>query len=213
MDPRQKYAQWLRIALSEKLTRLGAFLASRRKHSRLPKRRASLKIIRWRESKKSRLCQWVKDRSQNHVELYWTFLALRCFGSECNPLNAELNSICHLLALLEAHFIFHVSRLRVNIVQNVHLSLLNSLYPEPTCYCINYILGRASNVFNNAVSGMILNCEKRNNRRNAYPSHFHFVHHKSLTNWPVIGDIPPEPWHGQQSFHNLRPTENWSRGF
>ena len=30
-----------------------------------------------------------------------------------NPLNAELNPICHMLALL-AHHIFHVSRLRVN---------------------------------------------------------------------------------------------------
>jgi len=25
-----------------------------------------------------------------------------------NPLNAELNTICHLLAILEAHHIFHV---------------------------------------------------------------------------------------------------------
>jgi hypothetical protein len=31
-----------------------------------------------------------------------------------NLLNAELNPICHLLALLEAHHIFHVSRIRVN---------------------------------------------------------------------------------------------------
>ena len=31
-----------------------------------------------------------------------------------NPLNAELNYICHLLALLGAHHIFHVSRIRVN---------------------------------------------------------------------------------------------------
>ena len=82
MDPRQKYAQWLRIALSEGLTRLGAFLAWRRKHSRLPKPRASLKIIRWTESKKNRLCQWVKQRSQNRVELYWTFLAVRCYSCE-----------------------------------------------------------------------------------------------------------------------------------
>ena len=32
-----------------------------------------------------------------------------------NPLNAELNPICYLLALLEAHYIFHVSRIRVNV--------------------------------------------------------------------------------------------------
>jgi len=32
-----------------------------------------------------------------------------------NSLNAELNLICRLLALLEAHPILHVSRVRVNI--------------------------------------------------------------------------------------------------
>jgi len=31
----------------------------------------------------------------------------------CNPLNAELNLICHLLALLGAHHIRYVSRIRV----------------------------------------------------------------------------------------------------
>jgi hypothetical protein len=31
-----------------------------------------------------------------------------------NPSNAELNSICHLLAFLGAHHILHVSRIRVN---------------------------------------------------------------------------------------------------
>jgi len=30
-----------------------------------------------------------------------------------NPLNAEINPICHLLALLGAHHILHVSRIRV----------------------------------------------------------------------------------------------------
>jgi len=30
-----------------------------------------------------------------------------------DPLNAELNPICHLLALLGAHHILHVSRIRV----------------------------------------------------------------------------------------------------
>ena len=32
-----------------------------------------------------------------------------------NPLHAELNSICHLLALLGAHHILHVSRIRTNL--------------------------------------------------------------------------------------------------
>ena len=41
-----------------------------------------------------------------------------CFQSRklfsFNPLNAELNPICHLLALLGAHHILHFSRIRVN---------------------------------------------------------------------------------------------------
>jgi hypothetical protein len=32
-----------------------------------------------------------------------------------NPLNAELNPMCHLLALLGAHHILHVSRIRVKM--------------------------------------------------------------------------------------------------
>jgi len=39
-----------------------------------------------------------------------TFILLGLF----NPLNAKLNPICHLLALLGAHTILHVSRIRVN---------------------------------------------------------------------------------------------------
>ena len=34
-----------------------------------------------------------------------------------NPLKDELNPICHLLALLAAHHILHISRIRVNIDQ------------------------------------------------------------------------------------------------
>jgi hypothetical protein len=37
----------------------------------------------------------------------------RC--AEINPLNAKLNPICHLLALLGAHPILHVGRIRVNL--------------------------------------------------------------------------------------------------
>ena len=36
------------------------------------------------------------------------------FNSASNPLNTELNPICHLLALFEAHHILHVSRIKVN---------------------------------------------------------------------------------------------------
>jgi len=36
-----------------------------------------------------------------------------CIASLFNPLNAKLNPICHLLALIGAHHIFYVSELRV----------------------------------------------------------------------------------------------------
>ena len=41
---------------------------------------------------------------------------------EINPLNAKLNPICHLLALLRAHHILHVSRIRVkhSVIQLMH---------------------------------------------------------------------------------------------
>jgi hypothetical protein len=41
-------------------------------------------------------------------------LALKNYNKETDPLNAELSSICHLLALLEAHHIIHISRIRVD---------------------------------------------------------------------------------------------------
>ena len=37
----------------------------------------------------------------------------KVFGEEINPLNAELNPIRHLLALVGAHHILHVSRIRL----------------------------------------------------------------------------------------------------
>jgi len=40
-----------------------------------------------------------------------------------NPLNAELNPICHLLALLGAHPILHVSKLRVKLTKFSNFNL------------------------------------------------------------------------------------------
>ena len=37
---------------------------------------------------------------------------------DVNPLNAELNSICHLVALLGVHHFLHVSRIRVKVTIN-----------------------------------------------------------------------------------------------
>ena len=48
---------------------------------------------------------WRYTSTSPHV-----FMACRLI----NPLNAELNPICHLLALLGAHHILHVNRIRVN---------------------------------------------------------------------------------------------------
>jgi hypothetical protein len=39
----------------------------------------------------------------------------RTVSVSVNPLNAELHPICHLLALLGAHHILHVSRIRVTL--------------------------------------------------------------------------------------------------
>jgi hypothetical protein len=44
-----------------------------------------------------------------------------------NPLNAELNPICHLLALLGAHLILHISRIRVNYVLNPNIIVTEDL--------------------------------------------------------------------------------------
>jgi len=66
-----------------------------------------------------------------------------------NPLNAELNPICHLLALLWAHTILHVSRINVNLSRHQlkmvvailtgHVTVRGHLYTmglfdgDPTC--------------------------------------------------------------------------------
>ena len=46
-----------------------------------------------------------------------------CTRSCINPLNAELNTICHLLALLGAYPILHVSRIRVNTIVLLRMSI------------------------------------------------------------------------------------------
>jgi len=45
-------------------------------------------------------------------------------SEDFNALNAELNPICHPLALLGAHHILHVSRVRVKVFCNIMLSRL-----------------------------------------------------------------------------------------
>jgi hypothetical protein len=52
---------------------------------------------------------------------------LSIFADDINPLKADLNPICHLLALLGAHPILHISRIRVNILVSRVYSTNNSM--------------------------------------------------------------------------------------
>jgi len=58
--------------------------------------------------------------------LYKPFILLFKRGKfyKINPLKTELNPICHLLALLEAHHILHVSRVRVKVGSFCYMLLL-----------------------------------------------------------------------------------------
>jgi hypothetical protein len=63
-----------------------------------------------------------------------------------NPLNTKLNPICHLLALLGAHLIFYVSRIRGNLLKPTghvmyqHQFNIQQLYALPTLYlCVLYL--------------------------------------------------------------------------
>jgi hypothetical protein len=52
-------------------------------------------------------------------------------GFPFNPLNAKLNPICHLLALLGAHHIFYISGLRVKVYwENPDLVKIGQKYRE-----------------------------------------------------------------------------------
>ena len=80
--------------------------------------------------------------------------AFLCFHivSHCfkiNPLNAELNPICHLLRLLGAHRILHVSRIRVNgtshlinsfvLVDHIDLVLVQCLLCRRNCDKVTFL--------------------------------------------------------------------------
>ena len=60
------------------------------------------------------------------LNLLGTACTSSAYPTHFNPLNAELNPICHLRALLRAHPILHISRIRVN-----YESFLQVLY------CVN----------------------------------------------------------------------------
>ena len=55
-----------------------------------------------------------------------------------NPLNAELNPICHLLALLEAHHILHVSKVRVKGLNITGFILANNQLDAQFFMCVYF---------------------------------------------------------------------------
>ena len=64
---------------------------------------------------------------------------LRQLMANNSPLNAELNLICHPLALLVAHHIFHVSGLRVNVRTSISPIELQTIIVSRSILC-SYIL-------------------------------------------------------------------------
>ena len=48
---------------------------------------------------------------------------------DISPVNAKINPICHLLALLGAHHILHVGRKRVNVRRDVQSDVGSALRP------------------------------------------------------------------------------------
>jgi len=62
-------------------------------------------------------------------------------NQQLNPLNAELNPICYLLALLEAHHFLHVNRIRVKsltlrlLMSYVYIYDISSLRVNTSAHC------------------------------------------------------------------------------
>jgi len=68
-------------------------------------------------------------------------------GDDFNPLNAKLNPICHLLALLGAHHILHISRIRVKecIPRSVKLKWCQAYnYEVIICFVISVLVSTPS---------------------------------------------------------------------
>jgi len=95
--------------------------------------------VRYRIYKKQPIVRVLSGKNSFHILSSF-------FTIHFNPLNAELNPICHLLALLGTHPILHVSRIKVNItisaketdtelVSELHypLSLHYALYTSRHC--------------------------------------------------------------------------------
>ena len=87
--------------------------------------------------------KWPNWRTVSSVCL---FESSTCFEQLCtrlqednciNPLHVQLNPICHLLALLGAHHIFHVSRIRVNTTSGM-ITLKHRVIIPDVVLCISW---------------------------------------------------------------------------
>jgi hypothetical protein len=79
-----------------------------------------LKYLTKKYLKKNNLRDWLRvvASGKDTYELrYFQVRSSSHFLAYANPLKAELNPICHLLALLGAHHILHVNRIMVNADQ------------------------------------------------------------------------------------------------
>jgi hypothetical protein len=108
-------------------------------------------------------------------------ITVRCRAFEINPLNAKLNPICHLLALLGAHPILHVSRIRIkgiNILTELSEKSSLTLYQEIIFYFdrrmyTEWCLKKEKNCNSVATSrGVAIERNKKKYRQNKVPIMF-----------------------------------------
>ena len=84
---------------------------------------SSIFIARWDECLNNKGYDWTSYHKRTfHCSSWHWFWSI-------NPLNAELNPICHLLALLGAHHILYISRIRVKRKVNFYLTSRDDLRP------------------------------------------------------------------------------------
>ena len=86
-------------------------------------------FLRSREAGRGALCRGCFSKNSLYT-VHMTCLPASQYSSQhINTLNADLKPICHLLALLGAHHILHVSRIRVNCWKPI-CSIVQSCAPE-----------------------------------------------------------------------------------
>ena len=86
--------------------------------------------------------EWVSIKRQGKEWSMGNFSdGVQLIGTIINPLNAELNPICCLLALLGAHHFLHISRIRV---ESLTLRLLMSYMEHPFLMFLDHTQRRST---------------------------------------------------------------------